>query len=200
MRLEGEKVLLDTIGGVAPVGICGSGVISAISEILREGLLDRTGRLTAPSEIPSNLANRIMVRDDETLFVIHRDANRLISLGQKDIRQVQLAKAAIRAGIEVLFERSGISTADVREVILTGSFGALLEPASLKNVGILPEKMVNISGFVRDGALAGAARAICATGGIAAIDELAKGIRVIPLSGTPLFEKHFLEQMNFPLV
>lgn len=199
VRLEGEKVFLDIIGGGAPEGICGSGVIAAISELLREGLLDRSGRLRSPSEIPSNLANRIIEMGNEVAFVLHRDAKRLVCLGQNDIRQVQLAKAAIRAGIEVLFQRSGISEEDVREVIITGSFGALLEPGSLKNVGILPEKMVEITGFVRDGALAGVAKSLCRTGGIEAIEDLANSIRVIPLSGTPLFEKNFLAQMNFPL-
>lgn len=198
VRIDGERVLLDTVGGGPAEGICGSGVMMAISELLREGLLDRTGCLRSPAEITSNLANRIMERDNELLFVLHRDSRRFIYLGQKDIRQVQLAKAAIRAGIEVLFERSGIAGEDLREVVLTGSFGALLEPDSLKNVGILTEKMVEITGFVRDGALNGVAKSLCRTGGIEAVEELAKVIRVIPLSGTPLFEKHFLAQMNFP--
>ena len=122
----------------------------------------------------------------------------MISLGQKDIRQAQLAKGAIRAGIEVLFDRSGISREAVQEVVLTGSFGATLDPGALKNVGILPAKMVNVCSFVREGALAGVGRSICTSGGIEEIDRLAKSIRVIPLSGTPAFEKHFLEQMNFP--
>jgi len=108
-------------------------------------------------------------------------------------------KAAIRAGIEVLCERSAMLAEAVQEVVLTGSFGATLDPGALKNVGILPEKMVNVCSFVREGALAGVARSICNPGGIEEIDRLAKRIRVIPLSGTPAFEKHFMEKMNFPL-
>ena len=200
LHLEEDRVRIDTIGHGSPQGICGSGVMAAISELLQAGIIDPTGRLRPQSEISSNLANQVTEVGGETVFVLHRDARGAIGLGQNDIRQVQLAKAAIRAGIQVLFERSGIAADDVLEVIITGSFGATLEPGSLKNVGILPEKMVDISGFVREGALAGVEKAICSTGGIGAVEALAKGIRVIPLSGTPLFEKHFLEHMNFPLL
>jgi uncharacterized 2Fe-2S/4Fe-4S cluster protein (DUF4445 family) len=198
VRIDGETLRFTTIGGGPPVGICGSGVLETIGELLRNGLLDQTGRLRLPAEISSNLANRVSEIDSEAAFVIYRDAQRVIRLGQKDIRQVQLAKAAIRAGIEVLCERSDIPAEAVQEVVLTGSFGAILDPGALKNVGILPEKMVNVCSFIREGALSGVARSICSPGGIEEIDRLAKRIRVFPLSGTPAFEKHFLEQMNFP--
>jgi len=166
---------------------------------LRSGVLYHTVCLRPATEIPSNLANRITEIDGDTAFLLYRDAERIIYLGQKDIRQVQLAKAAIRAGMEVLLERSGIPGDKVEEVVLTGSFGATLDPDALKNVGILPEKMVKICRFVREGALAGVEKGISSPTGFATIDQLAETIRVVPLSGTPAFEKHFLAQMNFPL-
>ncbi|HEY6874609.1 MAG TPA: ASKHA domain-containing protein [Geobacteraceae bacterium] len=193
-----DRVGLSVIGGGAPAGVCGSGVIEAIAGLLRAGVMDATGRLLAPGEIPSNLANRVISRNGETAFLLYRDAQREICLTQQDIRQVQLAKAAIRAGMEVLFEKARIRYDAVQEVILTGSFGARLTPDGLKNVGIFPEKMVEICSFVRDGALAGVERAACTSRGSEAVDALAAALRVIPLSGTPAFEKHFLEQMNFP--
>lgn len=198
LRLEGERVILTTLGGGVPLGICGSGVMETVAELLRTGLLDHTGRLRATAEITSNLANRIIEMDGEAAFILYRDAQRIIYLGQQDLRQLQLAKAAIRAGIEVLSERSGITLEAVQEVILTGSFGVTLEPEALKNVGILPEKMLKICRFIREGALAGVEKGIRARRGMEAIDRLAGAIRVVPLSGTPAFAKHFLEQMNFP--
>ncbi len=197
-RLVGDKVELDTIGGMDPAGICGSGVMAAVSELLRAGLLDETGRLMDPAEIKTNLANRMTEIDGEAAFVIYRDARRRIYLSQRDIRQVQVAKAAIRAGIEVLFARSGVRPEEVGEVNLTGSFGVTLDPVDLKNVGILPEKMVKVCSFVKEGALAGVEKALCSPEGMAEVEKLAQSIRVIPLSGTPAFEKYFLEQMNFP--
>jgi uncharacterized 2Fe-2S/4Fe-4S cluster protein (DUF4445 family) len=198
LRLDGERLTLTTIGNERPCGICGSGVIAAVAELLREGVIDHTGRLRTPAEIPSNLANRIVERDGEAAFVLYRDAKGEVYLSQQDIRQVQLAKAAIRAGIEVLCARAGLSSDSVRETVLTGSFGATLVPERLKNIGIFPEKMIEVCSFVREGALAGVERALCAPRGAAAVERLARATRVIPLSGTPAFEKYFLEQMNFP--
>jgi len=100
--------------------------------------------------------------------------------------------------MEILFQRAGIREADLKKVVLTGSFGAVLSPEGLKNIGIFPENMVKIASFIREGALAGVERALCTAEGFAAVDNLARLVRVVPLSGTPAFEKHFLEQMNFP--
>jgi uncharacterized 2Fe-2S/4Fe-4S cluster protein (DUF4445 family) len=198
VTIDGDTVNWAAIGGAPPVGICGSGVIEAVAGLVRAGVLDATGRLRAPAEITSNLANRLTTRDGEAAFVLYRDARSEVYLSQQDVRQVQLAKGAIRAGMEVLFERAAIRCEDVRETVLTGSFGSVLAPEWLKNVGIFPGKMVEICSFVRDGALAGVEKALSTPRGFEEVDRLAASIRVIPLSGTPAFEKHFLEQMNFP--
>lgn len=198
VTITDDSVVCASIEGAPPVGICGSGVIEAVAGLLRIGVLDSTGRLRPPAEISSNLANRMTTHDGEAAFVLYRDARNEVRLSQQDIRQVQLAKGAIRAGMEVLFARSGIQCTDVRGAVLTGSFGSVLAPEGLKNVGIFPEKMVEICSFVRDGALAGVEKALSTPRGFEAVDRLAASIRVIPLSGTPAFEKHFLEHINFP--
>lgn len=198
VRLDEGKVVITAIGGGAPLGVCGSGVMEAVAALVQGGVVDHTGRLLTPSEIPSNLANRVEEINGENAFILYRDAQRKISLSQEDIRQVQLAKAAVRSGMEVLFERAGVPRDSLQEVILTGSFGSILPPESLKNVGIFSEKMVKIACFVREGALSGVEKALCDFHGFEAVDSLAASIRVVPLSGNPAFEKHFLEQMNFP--
>ncbi|WP_298438874.1 ASKHA domain-containing protein [Geobacter sp.] len=198
VSLEGERLAVTTVGGRPPVGICGSGVLGAISLLRERGVIDATGRLLSPEEIPSNLGNRVTEVAGAPAFILHRDAARTVWLGQEDIRQVQLAKGAIRAGMEVLFQRAGIGADEVNSVILTGSFGAVLDPRSLKNVGIFTEKMVQTSLFVREGALHGVEKALLAAEGVVAAERLAGAIRVVPLSGTPAFEKHFLNNINFP--
>ncbi|MHC1697716.1 MAG: ASKHA domain-containing protein [Geobacteraceae bacterium] len=198
VAITGGRLSLTTIGGRTPCGICGSGVIDTVSELLRQGLIDASGRLLPPEEIASSLGNRIAEIGGSLSFVLYRDAAGPVFLSQDDIRQVQLAKAAIRAGMEILFQRAGIAGADVKKVILTGSFGAVLSAEKLKNVGIFPENMVKVASFIREGALAGVERSLSTTEGFAATDNLARQVRVIPLSGTPTFEKIFLEQMNFP--
>lgn len=198
VSLDGGRVTVSTIGGAPPLGICGSGVLEAVSEMIRTGILDRSGRIRPLQEIDSNLGNRVTELGGRRSFVLYRDAARTIHLSQEDIRQVQLAKAAVRAGMEVLFRHAGITAQEVGKVILTGSFGAVLSAEWLKNVGIFHGNMVVIADFVREGALAGIEKALREPGGLEAVDELARRIRVIPLSGTPAFERHFLEQMDFP--
>lgn len=200
VEVDRDRISVSTIGGAGPAGICGSGVLEAISGLLRAGVVDRSGRIRSPREIDSNLGNRVVEIDGANAFVLHRDAARTIYLSQEDVRQVQLAKAAIRAGMEVLFQRAGVTPGEIGKVILTGSFGAVLSPEWLKNVGIFTENMVEIAGFVREGALAGVERALFGRNGTEAVEHLALRVRVAPLSGNPAFERHFLEQMNFPWV
>ena len=199
VTITGDRLELSVIGGGTPSGICGSGVIESIAGLLQAGVIDSSGRLLNRAEIPSNLANRVEDVAGQFVFVLYRDARTTVYLSQEDIRQVQLAKGAIRAGMEVLCERAGIRCDAIRDVVLTGSFGAELSPRSLKNLGIFTGNMVEIASFVREGALRGVEQSLCSPDGFDRVARLAESIRVIPLSGTPAFEKHFLEQMNFPL-
>ena len=198
VRIEAERVKLSVIGEGPPTGICGSAVIETICELLRHDLLDPGGRLHDSGEIPSNLASRIIRHNDENAFVVYRDARCMLLLTQGDIRQVQLAKGAIRAGIEVLYERAGVPSHELHCVILTGSFGAVLRPEWLKKVGIFDQSMVQNILFTPEGALNGVERALSAADGFDSLECLAKRFRVVPLSGTPLFETLFLKHLDFP--
>ncbi|HJV34557.1 ASKHA domain-containing protein, partial [Geomonas sp.] len=196
--IEGDRLRLTTIAGEPARGICGSGVLDAVAALLSAGVIDPSGRLLPPSEIPSNLANRVQEVEGAPAFVLHRDAKRVVYLSQEDIRALQLAKGAMRGGMEILLEKGGLSFGELSEVVLTGSFGAVLSPEMLKNVGIFSENMVRISGFVREGALAGVERLLTEPDGVAKVEALAATVRVIPLSGTPVFEKRFLANIDFP--
>jgi len=196
--IEGERVKLAVIGNAEPVGICGSGAIETVSELLRHDIVEPGGRLRASSEIPSNLANRIIDHQGENAFVLYRDARRLLLLTQGDIRQIQLAKGAIRAGMEVLAERSCIRLQALHDVVLTGSFGAVLRQEWLKTIGIFDQGMVHICRFTPEGALAGAERALAAGDGFESVERLGERFRVVPLSGTPLFETLFMKNIDFP--
>jgi uncharacterized 2Fe-2S/4Fe-4S cluster protein (DUF4445 family) len=197
VSLDGDRLALATIDNLPPVGICGSAVVDLLVALLAAGVIDHTGRLLPTGEIHSGLGMKVVEREGKPAFTIYRDARRELLLTQDDIRQVQLAKGAIRAGMEVLFDRSGIHRDTVGELVVTGSFGAELDRGALKSIGVFTEKMVSISTFRREGALHGVEQALCEPDGFAAVDALAAAIRVIPLSGTPAFEKYFMEQMNF---
>lgn len=198
IRIEAERVRVGTIGNGQPVGICGSAAIELVTELLCHDILEAGGRLRAAAEIPSNLGQRVIEQDGENAFVIHRDARRLLLLTQRDIRQIQLAKGAIRAGMEVLAERSGIPFPGLRDILLTGSFGAVLRPSWLKTIGIFDEGMVQVSRFTPEGALAGVERSLAQDDDFESVERLGARFRVVPLSGTPLFESMFMKHIDFP--
>jgi len=197
VSFEGGLLSWTTVNAARPAGLCGSGILDTVALLLREGLLDETGRLRDAAEVDSPLGNRLQEIGGERHFVLYRDAARLVSISQGDIRQVQLAKGAVRAGIEVLLERAAVGVADLQEILLTGSFGASLRVESLKSIGILAENMVVNTRFVREGVLVGIVRFVSASGAIPALDKLAQVLRIVPLSGTPVFERRFIENMGF---
>jgi uncharacterized 2Fe-2S/4Fe-4S cluster protein (DUF4445 family) len=198
VSIEDGRVLLATIGNMMPIGICGSAAIEAVTGLLQHDIIEPGGRLRDSSEIPSNLATRVVQHNGENVFVLYRDARHLLVLTQGDIRQIQLAKGAIRAGMDVLADKARIRFQSLSEVVLTGSFGAVLQPEWLKTIGIFNEGMVHITRFTPEGALSGVERAITAGDGFASVEQLGKRFRVVPLSGTPLFESLFMQQINFP--
>lgn len=198
LLIEGERIKLTVIGNGMPTGICGSAAMEAVTELLRHDILESGGRLRDTTEIPSNLASRVIVHHGENAFVLYRDARKRLLLTQGDIRQIQLAKGAIRAGMEVLAECSRIQLQALCSVLLTGSFGAVLRPEWLKTIGIFDKGMVQITRFTPEGALTGVERALTAEDGFNSVEYLSKQFRVVPLSGTPLFEKLFMKHIDFP--
>lgn len=198
VALDGDRLRIETVGNGRPRGICGSAVIQLVALLRRQEIIDRSGRLLTAAEVGSNLATRIVDQGGDLAFVLYRDAMGQVFISQNDIRQLQLAKGAVRAGMEVLQERARIRCDALQDLILTGSFGAVLEPAALKTVGIFNQEMVEKCRFVREGALTGVERALVQADGFSAVANLAARFRVVPLSGTPLFEQKFLEQIDFP--
>ena len=198
VKIEGERLRLQVIGNGTPSGLCGSGAIEVVTELLRCNLLEAGGRLRGSDEIESNLATRIAAYRGSNAFVLYRDAQQLIVLSQEDIRQLQLAKAALRGGIDVLAERSRIQCESLKQVILTGSFGAVVRPEWLKTIGIFDGSMVQTTRFTPEGALAGVEKALADGGGFDAVEDLVGRFRVVPLSGTPLFETLFMRHIDFP--
>lgn len=198
VRIEKEHIKLNVIGNVTPEGICGSAAIETVSELLQHDILEPGGRLRDSAEIPSNLATRIISHDEASAFVLYRDAQRQLLLTQNDIRQIQLAKGAIRAGLEVLAERAHIRCQDLSDVLLTGSFGAVLRPEWLKTIGIFDKGMVHITRFIPEGALNGVEQALTANDEFYSVERLGERFRVVPLSGTPLFETMFMRHIDFP--
>ena len=124
LTLTGERPHPRVIGDGLPLGLCGSGAISAISALRRVGVITSSGQLVPAAEVSSNLANYLQGTGKDGAFIIYRDARRTIALTQDDIRQVQLAIAAVRAGIEVLLTRADISATRQSPPVGSNAFSA----------------------------------------------------------------------------
>ena len=197
VRIEGDVLRLQVFGGGPPRGLAGSGLVEAVAVALEAGLLDASGRIVAPDEVTTNLVRHIVETPAGRALRLYRDATCELLLSQQDIRSLQLAKGAVRAGVECLLQRSGLDAGRLGEVVVTGAFGFSLAPAALKRVAMLPANMVDKVRFVPGGALEGVSRLLCDPEGPARVQALADSLQTYPLSGTPAFEKAFLRALDF---
>jgi uncharacterized 2Fe-2S/4Fe-4S cluster protein (DUF4445 family) len=131
VRLSGMRLEIQTIGGGAPVGICGSGLLDGIAQMLQNGAIDHSGRM-----LDHPLVRK---RNDRREFVlVERPGEDDITISQKDVRELQAAKAAIRLGIQALLEDAGIVESDIDRVIIAGAFGTFIDVQSAVAIGMLP--------------------------------------------------------------
>ncbi|MBW7957444.1 MAG: DUF4445 domain-containing protein [Deltaproteobacteria bacterium] len=195
LRTEGDTLRLDVIGNSAPRGICGSGLVESIHQLINAGVIDRSGRILDRDEVKTNLASRIQPGKDGNSFVLYRDAKGEVRINQSDVRSLQTAKSATRAGMAVLLEKAGVKPEEVERVYVAGAFGAHLSPAALTGIGLLDSLWQEVR-FVGDAALEGAALALSDRKKEEA-EELAETAKYMPLSGSPRFEREFIRNMGF---
>lgn len=197
VKIAGDSIALDVIGGVGPRGICGSGLIEAVSELLKAGLIEKTGRIKNAGEIHTNLSNRIKQAPEGNAVVLSKSPAGEITLSQGDVRSLQTAKAAIRAGIAILLKKAGINAADVETVYLAGAFGANLDPDALQIIGLLETEWKGAVRFMGDAALEGAARSLGSEEKKKEAGEIAAKAKYVSLSGSANFEREFIRSMDF---
>ncbi len=190
------KVEYKVIGGTAARGICGSGLIDLVAELFRVGLIDRKGRLLLPSEIKSplaaDLASRVRVRGQEREFVICQNEEKEVALTQQDVRELQLAKGAIRAGIELLMKEAKVSSDDIAQILLAGVFGNYINREKAITLGLIPPFPLERVHFIGNGAMDGALRALINLEERRLAEEISVQVHHIELSGRPDFEDTFL--------
>lgn len=194
---DGDRLQLEVIGQGPPTGLAGSGLFAMIAVGIDCGLIDRSGRIVDAAAIPSNLARYLRADGRANALRLYRDAQCEIIVTQKDVRAFQLAKGAVRAGIDALLARANLPAEKVEQVIVTGAFGLSLDQQRLKSVAILPAIMVEKALFIPGGALAGVQRFLLHADARASLRALTAAIRSYPLSGTPAFERAFLAALNF---
>jgi uncharacterized 2Fe-2S/4Fe-4S cluster protein (DUF4445 family) len=177
--------------------------VDAVTGLVRAGLLDSSGRFVSADEARARapgLAGRLTSIGPERVFVLHwrGAAEDSIYLSQRDVRELQFAKAAIATGWRILLEEAGLAPEDVKQVLLAGSFGSYLSPASAIRIGLVPD--IPVARVVPAGNVAGegAKMALLSlrerAGGLALLEE----VRYVELSDRPGFNDRFVGQLPFP--
>lgn len=198
-----EDVHLSVIGQIEARGICGSGLIDAVSEMVRLGIVQEGGRLRRPedciAELPPVIRGRIRQAQNGHQFFL-TEGGRHVAITQKDISELQLAKGAMRAGIEILLEEVGATPEDLDGFLLAGAFGSRLRPESLRGIGLIPEMPLDRVQAVGNAAGTGAIMALLSGPQLKIASEIATRVEHRDLTTHKAFSHKFARAMRFDQV
>ena len=188
VRIVDGDVQLTVIGDVAPLGLCGSGLVDAVAELVGAGILDHSGRFVLGS------SERLAKIGEENVFYLSDD----VFLSQRDVRELQFAKASIATGWQILCNDMGVDPAEISQVLLGGSFGSYLTAASAVKIGLVPK--LPLARIVAAGNVAGEGAKIAALSITerAAANAVLDEIDYVELSGRTDFNDLFIDQLAFP--
>ena len=198
-----DDIDLDVIGNCPPRSICGSGLIDAVAVMLDLGVIDATGRFADPEslgdKLPPAIVSRIRREHGEPAFILAENADAdTVFLTQKDIRQVQLAKGAIRAGTKILLRKLGLADADLAHILLAGAFGNYIRAESALRIGLLPVVPVERIHFIGNAAASGAQMILLSHHCRDEARELACEIQYVEIAHEREFQEVFANSMAFP--
>lgn len=186
VRLSSERLEIRTIGGEEPVGICGSGLLDVVAQLRLNQVLDRNGKMGTHALIRS--------QNGLTEFVLaEREGQEPITVSQKDVRELQLAKAAIRLGIQALVQSEGLSEDNIEQVIIAGAFGTFIDVQSAITIGMLPTLPLERFKQVGNAAGTGARLALISGSQRSRANEIAQKDAYIELAAVPNFNRKFAE-------
>lgn len=199
--IDGEGDLqYRTIGDRKAVGICGSGLIDAIACMLRIGVLDGTGRILKRDELDNTAlkyADRLFSVNGQQAFSLVRTGDSCIYITQKDVREVQNAKAAIAAGISLLIREAGLTVDDIQSVFLAGGFGSFMRARSAVEIGLLPRIPEQKIVAVGNAAGTGAIQALLSREELQLAADVAQRIKYLELSSSQDFASEYADQLLF---
>ena len=205
VRLD-DDVTLTVIDDAEPQGLCGSGLVDIVAELHKVGLLDDSGRFVTEEvakEVAPLLADRLTKVGEERIFVMHRpdgvtEPEDTVYLSQRDVRELQFAKAAISTGWSLMLEELGVEPGDVQQVLLAGSFGSYLSPASAIRIGLVPKlpvlRIVSAGNVAGEGAKMALLSLRERSGALTLLEE----VRYVELSDRSDFNDRFVDQLAFP--
>ena len=190
------NVEYETVGADKPVGICGSGILDAVAELLKSRVIDSKGRFQKVDN------KRLIEVSGDRAFVLawgnETSTADPVAITQRDIGEAQLAKAAIHAGCTILMSRVRVKASDLKRVYVAGSFGNYVNPASAKLLGLIPEVPTDIIRFVGNTAIAGAKMCLSSTEAKVQAKRIGEEVRYVELGADPGFSKEFAASMYLP--
>ena len=198
--ISGDDIDIDVIGDCKARSICGSGLIDAVAVLLDLGVIDQSGRFADADELrekaPAAILARLTEVDDQPAFIL-ADGEPPVVLTQRDIRQTQLAKAAIRAGIKLLQKKLNLADADIERVYLAGAFGNYTSPENAARIGLLPDTPLERVRSIGNAAATGAQMALISDNCRKAAAELAEEIEYVEIAHEPQFQDVFTDCLFF---
>ena len=190
LRLVDDRIEVQTIGAVAPVGLCGSGILDALAQLVLAGVVDGQGRMGTCPRVREDGGHR------EFVLVEPGEGRPAITLTQKDVRELQLAKGAMRTGIEVLLRTEGLAVEEIDQVIVAGAFGTYIDIASAIAVGMLPRLPLDRFRQVGNAAGMGARLALLSQAKRAEAQALARRVQYVEMASHPEFSRTFAGAMH----
>ncbi len=194
--LEGNDLRYKVIGGGQAKGICGSGLIDLLGILCETRVISGSGRLLGPDEAPEKFT-KYLEEDENGNGVFYLSEDRSVFLTPRDVRQLQLAKAAVAAGIRVLLKKSGLHAEDLDKLYLAGGFGSYMDPGSAAKIGMIPAGLVPNIVLLGNASLKGAHMALTVRDVGEKLLKLRNACTYIELSGDADFNEEFTEQMFF---
>jgi uncharacterized 2Fe-2S/4Fe-4S cluster protein (DUF4445 family) len=204
VKLRDDEIALEVIGDTEPVGLCGSGLVDCVAELVDAGLLDHSGRYVTDevaAEISPRLAERLTKIGEERVFVMHwrgPDPANAVYLSQRDVRELQFAKASIATGWQILLTELGVEADEISQVLLAGSFGAYLSPSSAIRIGLVPKLALPRIVSAGNVASEGAKMAALSHRERAEASSIVHEVEYVELSGREDFNDLFVDQLAFP--
>jgi len=204
--IAGGDIELNVIDNVKPAGICGSGLIDIAAELLRLGVIDSTGRILPvdelPSGVPEKIAARIVGQDGQCSFLLvngrESATGKPIYLYQKDVRELQLASGAIRAGVNILLKMEGLTPGKLGAVLMAGGFGNFIRRRNARRIGMLPPVPCERIRFMGNTSLFGAKMVLLSKDEEKYAAHVTEASQHIDLSLNPGFQEEFSSAMLFP--
>jgi uncharacterized 2Fe-2S/4Fe-4S cluster protein (DUF4445 family) len=193
--VDGDSIQYKTINGASASGICGSGIIDACAVMLDTGLLDETGCILDAED--AKAFSDYLGEDDDGNPVFEIDKINHIYITGKDIREIQLAKAAIAAGVKTLLDKADIQLSDISSVVLAGGFGSHIDPKSACRIGLIPRELDGKVISVGNVAGAGAIAILLGKEPRESVKTICARSEYTELSCNPFFMEAYIEEMMF---